>query len=268
MTTDQRTNKLRILRKLLLPVVGWGLRHGILLHDFVAVLKEALVFVSKEELQKSGADVNASRVSVMTGLYREEIKRIFNMDDFAAPPIKNVAGRVLVTWEQSKRLRTAKNKPKDLETEGLHEVIRSITQALNPATVVFELERSGAIKHVKGKWRLVRSTQVLSKSEEMSYNQVGDDIASVLIAAEENIKLESGVGNLHHRTVFDNVYRDALPEIREWLLREGREFHRRARAYLAERDADLGEPRSRGTPAGCSVVLGSFSHCNCPESSE
>ena len=95
---------------------------------------------------------------------------------------------------------------------------------------------------------------------------LGEDFGSLADSVEENIRSAHDLPNLHARTEFDNIYTEAVPEIREWLLKRGTEFHGMVRDYLARFDRDFsprsagkGRMQDHGNSAGVRVVVGTFS---------
>ena len=68
--------------------------------------------------------------------------------------LRNISGRVIVTWGLSKRWLSETGEPRALSTSDLHQLIRSINHAFNPETIAGELERTGVVARVGVKWCL------------------------------------------------------------------------------------------------------------------
>ena len=248
------------LKKLLKPIARFGLRRSLSIHDFIAALKMALTEVAAEEITAAGETVNVSRLSVLTGMYRAELKTLYveGIKPFAEP--QSIIGRVIVQWEQDSRFRTSSGSPRVLSLDEFYSLVTVVTKAVHPASVLFELERNRAVERSARGYRLVRGTEILGQSEERAFDLVAKDIETVVEAASENIVPENEPGHLHHRTEFDNIFVDALPEIRAWILAEGRAFHRRIREFLACHDKDLSDKVNDTRIAGgrVSVTLSSM----------
>jgi hypothetical protein len=112
------------------------------------------------------------------------------------------------------------------------------------------------VEHVRGGLRLLAGAQDIRADLGKAYHVLAQDLSDLTAAVEYNILEGSEVPNLHARTEFDNVFQDSIPQIREWILKEGSAFHKKAREYLASFDADLNPHIRKGS--GCRVVLTSF----------
>lgn len=57
-------------------------------------------------------------------------------------------------------------------------------------------------------------------------------------------------------TEYDNVCLDELPKVKEWLLKEGTKFHKKARDFISKYDLDV-TPNDKKIGGG-HVFLGAF----------
>ncbi|MCB0358426.1 MAG: hypothetical protein KDD44_02290, partial [Bdellovibrionales bacterium] len=60
-------------------------------------------------------------------------------------------------------------------------------------------------------------------------------------------------------TEFDRISREAVPQIKRWILKEGTRFQERVRSYLAQFDADTNPDIPPHQHADARVVVGTFS---------
>lgn len=256
----------KLLGVLLRPVVRFCLKRGILLQQFLSILKSVYLEVAEEQLSTITNKINISRLSVMTGVHRTDAMRLYRKRESPLPeePITFV-GRIIAHWTKNSQFITATRKPRVLtyggEDSEFFRLVRSVSLSLNPATVLFELERSGTIKKVRKGIKLVRETTILSAREEQAYELLASDIDNLTTAFEENMSLSTGnLGNLHHRTRYDNIFIKDLPKIRTWILNRGRRFHKEVRDYLSEFDKDTTPKINASEPAGGVVQVSSFSY--------
>ena len=254
----ERERSRSIIRKLLRPIVRLGLRRSLSIHDFVAALKLALMDIAEEDLIAAGEEVNVSRLSVITGMYRAELKSLYVDKRPPKQEPQSILSRAIVQWEQDSRFRTASGAPRVLNQREFHELVECISKAIHPTTVLFEMERNGVIERSPRGFRLIHATEYVDRDEERVFELVGQDIQTYISAAMANMKIispEDDPGHLHHRTEFDNVFVDSIPQVREWILAEGRAFHRRLREFLGRHDRDLSDAPSAGKKAGTKVVV-------------
>ena len=139
------------LKQLLRPVARFCLNRSIKIQDAGEMLKYAFLEIAKEELQRDAKLVSNSRLSVMTGLHRRDVVRLL-LDGVEISESAPLLLRVIGQWQQDSRFADKKGHPKSLSIEGKKsefvDLVQSISKDLNPYTVLFELERVGAVRRV------------------------------------------------------------------------------------------------------------------------
>ncbi|MBX7144039.1 MAG: hypothetical protein K1X79_06270 [Oligoflexia bacterium] len=270
---DSQASQSNTLRYMLRPLVRFCLRHSKHIQEFIDTLKVVYVEVALEELSKETKKINVSRLSVVTGVHRHDVVRIFRE---RRPPIRKSVGllaRVINRWENDSRYCSKAGAPRLLSYEGdeneFKELVAHVSKTLNPGTVLYGLLRAGSVEKTARGLRLISKPLSLSQDPDKLYELLGRNVETLVEAAEHNIQFNPDPRNLHIRTEYNNVYKKDLPKIRQWLLREGRKFHAKARKFLSNCDADInpGLGDSEGT-AACRVALGSFSWTAMPTITE
>ena len=264
---DLKQNNLRAtaLIQMLRPIVRYWLRRADRFQEFSELLKIVFVDVAREELARSNSKVNVSRIHMLTGVHRNDVSRIFKQG--AQPKIlPDFLSRLIGQWEQDPEFQTSNGTPKVLTFLGknndFNKLVEKVSKGVSPGTVLFELERSNAIKRTSRGIKLVRSTQRHTKDEERVIALSGEMVESMLGAAQGNIGAGDISPNVLLRTRDDNIYRSDVEDIRAWLRAEAKALHKRVRDYLSLRDKDIVEraPKAGETEqaAGLTVVFGSF----------
>ena len=64
------------IRQLLAPLARLMIRHGITMPAIIEVLKQVLVSVAEKDFPVAGKSTTDSRVSVLTGVHRKDVKRL------------------------------------------------------------------------------------------------------------------------------------------------------------------------------------------------
>lgn len=259
-------NRFTALQTMLRPLVRFMLRGAHSIQDFIEVLKVVYVQVAQEELEKQGQNVNPSRLVMATGIHRIEVNRLLAEGAPAPKPEANMLFRIIGLWSGNKRYQDKKGRPKILTYKGKNsqfaKLLRTISLSLTPGTVQFELERIGAVEVTEKGLKLIKDFERMNTESPERYEIIARDVEYLLAAIEENLsrlKEDRGpneVGNLHLRTEYDNVFIQNLPEIRQWIMKEGKELHKRTREYLSQFDKDISEGDDE---AGGRVVLHGFS---------
>lgn len=260
-------NSAFILRSLLKPAVRFALRRGVKVRTVIEELKSLLVEQAHLELERLKEDVTISKLSVMTGLQRRDVQKVASPITDPSAQHLDLMTRIVAQWCTHEQFSRA-SKPKDLSTEGSEsdfaELVRSVSLDLNPATVLFELERLGLVLRDGATARLMWDAYQITGDIDDAYTLLQRDISTLVDSVDGNITQSSAVPNLHISTQFDNVSRDALQKIREWILQKGAAFHAEVREFVGSFDKDINPTRYSET-GGARVTVGSFSLCEEPE---
>src|SRR5690606_27575949 len=112
---------------------------------------------SARALESGGQKRNISRISLMSGVHRRDVARIqeYGLQLYYE---QDVVPKVLGMWQSSPRFSTAMNQARPLSFEGekaeFADLVQSVSKDINPSTVLFELDRVGAIEKAAGKVHL------------------------------------------------------------------------------------------------------------------
>jgi hypothetical protein len=140
----QRDHLRNVLRALLVPLVRLAMAHGVKFQDLADVLKIAYVDAGKESLQSAGQRVNASTLSVSTGLHRKDLANFLAQEVpqiDAEPPIE---ARIFARWTTDARFLDDHGQPIKLiraalpehgEVASFEELCRTVTTDVRPRAV-------------------------------------------------------------------------------------------------------------------------------------
>ena len=253
------------VRLLLRPVLRFCLRYSLKVQDLTAIVKMELINEAKNELGRRQLPVNASKLSVMTGLQRAEVSKILKepQTENNQAENSNVISKVVTQWRVTKKYQDESGNPRSLSVKGkkseFAQLVQSINKYLNPYTILFELERLGYISHVDGKNKIKLNSRLHLVADDFneSFAHLSVDVHDLLEAVRENVIENPEVRNLHLRTAFDNLSSEDLEEIKEWLLDKGTEYHQEVSEYLAGFDLDT-NPKRKGV-GGRRVAFTTFS---------
>lgn len=251
-----------VLRLLLLPLARFCVRHSLMFQDFLDCSKESFIKAARQELDSSSHQVTSSRLSIMTGIHRREVSKfkgpVLADEQTSGGLIRKVIGQ----WQTDSRFLTIRGKPRTLnlgQKSEFAELIRSVSKDLNPATVLFELERlESVIKTDKGV-RLTTETHVPRGDPIEGFNYLGRDAEDIVSTVEENVLEDPEIPQLHLRLEYDKVRQDVSEKIKMWFLKEGHAFQIRARDYVSQFDQDV-NPELGYKGKFLRVVLSTFSN--------
>jgi Family of unknown function (DUF6502) len=107
----QREHLRSVLRSLLRPMARLAMAHGVKFNEFADMLKLAYLDAGKQTLAENGQRINASTVSVATGLHRKDASVFLSQDEAhieAEPPIE---ARVFARWTTDPRYLSVSGEP-------------------------------------------------------------------------------------------------------------------------------------------------------------
>ena len=234
----------RALRAICAGVVRLCFRLGISAPDLLREIKQCFIDIAREELKNQGYPANVSRLSLATGLSRQDIMRTKESDTAAETRSATLVTKILGFWQGHPDYLTKTGEAQaltcDSETSEFYELVRRVSKNIHPSTVLFELQRSGVIEVQKGKAKIQRTVNFFQRDPERGFTLLGRGIDALLSAGHENLqKAENPSPNLHIHTTYDNIRPEALTQVRNWLRKEGETYHRRVREYLSAHDRDV-----------------------------
>ena len=240
------------------PIVRFCLRHSFYLQDIIEILKRLLLEEASLLLQAQNQTVNVSRISALTGVHRKDIPRLQSVSE----PLegKNIVSRLLGQWQYDRRFSLETGKAHvlklDNSSNSFKDLVASVSSDLNSGTLLFELERLGLVRKRGSVVKLLKGHHAIQGNAKDALALLSSDINDILNSVETNLSAKKSI-HLHGRTEFDNIDPKAVPKIRLWLIKEGREFHQKAREFLAKYDRDITGKPNNGL--GTRVALGTFS---------
>lgn len=252
---------LECLPLILRPIVRLCLRHAVRAQDIIERIKIVFVRESAAQIIALRADATVSRLSAMTGLNRREVMRILKIVDTPSEP-KGMLHRILGQWTGDRRFLDRRGKPRALEFEEVgtefRDLVRLVSQDLNPLTVLFELERIGAVEKIRNRVRVKDAAYIARDDSKGTFLIMSRDVGDLIEAAATNAMEAPEPPHLHATTHYDRIVPSAVPTIKEWFLREGAALHQRARSFLGQFDRDINPslPKESHTVR---VALGTFS---------
>ncbi|MGI9200916.1 MAG: DUF6502 family protein [Woeseiaceae bacterium] len=141
------------MRVMLKPVIRLLVSQGVTHGDFSEAAKDVYVDVAISEFDKE-TKLNQSRIAILTGLTRKEVKNVIDRAMKAAPIDKNYSrpGRVLSGWHSDPRYIGPYGVPLELPYEsGIEEIptftslVRTYSGDMAPKQMLMELVRIGAV---------------------------------------------------------------------------------------------------------------------------
>ena len=158
MTSQLQSRILKALFAALRPLAKTLLRAGIGYREFSEAAKAAFITEATEGFGVRGRATNISRVAVMTGLSRKEVKRIRDegLDDYLKYTVAISPGAlVLQFWHTDPKYSDESGRPNVLDFDGpdcsFSSLVKGCAGDIPPGAIRAELIRIGAVKELPGK---------------------------------------------------------------------------------------------------------------------
>ena len=157
MQEEQQNRVLSALQLVLRPIIKILLRYGIGYNEFAETVKTAYVDVSSADFGIRGRPTNISRVAVMTGLTRKEVRRIRTKIEggVGSPAVKTTPlTEILHRWHSEPDFLDTEGRPASLPFSGENisftDLVRRFGGDVPPGAMRTELKRIGAVSESDG----------------------------------------------------------------------------------------------------------------------
>ena len=240
--------------RLFRPLVRVLLRNGVSYRTFADFAKWVYVDVATKEFGIEGRKQSTSRVSVITGLSRKEVKRVRELprpDDTASVERYNRAARVIAAWRRESNFQDAEGNAAPLLLEGtgatFNELVKRFSGDVPVRAILDELIRIGAVERLEdGRVGLLVRAYVPESSDADKLHILGTDVGYLISTIDHNLQADP-MGPLFQRKVaYDNLPDEALPEFRELSAERAQVLLEKLDEWLAQRDRDV-TPTVKGT---------------------
>lgn len=190
---SQSSKLLDTLVRVLVPLVRLMIAKGVTFQAASEVLKRAYVRSANEHFVEADA-VSGTKLSLLTGLNRKEIRRLTSGEpDKERSPMASYATAVAAMWRTNRRWRDREGNPKVLprhttgKTLSFDELVRSVTTDHRPAAVFEELTRLGFVKAEGSVVHLITAKFLSSTDPDDKLARPTENIEDHLAAAVANI---------------------------------------------------------------------------------
>jgi hypothetical protein len=236
------------IARILRPLIHILIRNGISYGTFADLAKWLFVDVAKREFAIEARKQTISRVSVITGLNRKEVKRVSELpvpDDQASSERYNRAARVIAGWRRDKMFRNDKGKPADLPVSGegatFQALVKKYSGDMPFRAVLDELIRVGAaVQTNDGLVRLIARAYLPTGDESMKIHILGTDVAQLISSIRHNLEPDDRGLFYQRKVMYDNLPDEILPAFRKLSAESAQKLLEKLDGWLSDRDRDTG----------------------------
>ncbi len=229
------------LARLLRPLVRLLIRSGITFPALVDLLRELYVNVAEYDFALAGKEQTDSRVSLLTGIHRKEVRRLRGQGApvNVVPASISRTSSILARWLGAREWTDPVGRPLPLaragETGSFEALVASVTRDLRPRAVLDEwLDRKLVALDDQDRVVLIESALVPQSGDEQQLYYLGRNLHDHIAAAAANVEATAP------RFLERAVHYDGLsPALAERLEQRSREIAMEA-LHSANREANEG----------------------------
>jgi len=196
-------------RQLMRAVIRLALRNGVSFVEFSELSKELYVEVAEGEYGIEGRTTNMSRIALMTGINRHEVKRLRHQFDGSADArvvqSSYKIASILNHWHEDSDYVTVDGLPLELPVEGKCPSFKALVQSVSVGgdvaaiTILRELKRSKVVEELEGGKLRVRRRHFIP-------NFNSDPNTPPKLVSPDKIAFGSSMLVDHINTLFHNLY--------------------------------------------------------------
>jgi len=242
------------LIRILQPLVRILLRNGISFGTFSDIAKWVYVTTATEEFAIGDRKQTTSRVSILTGLSRKEVKRVREMprpDDMVVAEQYNRAARVIAAWRREQTYSDSKGDPAILELNGdepsFAGLVRRYSGDMPYRAMLDELINTNAVEITEDGWvRLISPAYLPGADDAVNLHILGTDTGSLIDTINHNLEAPSDQKRFQRKVSYDNLPEEALPVFHALAAKSSQKLLEDLDRWLAKNDRDA-NPEIQGT---------------------
>jgi hypothetical protein len=194
------------------PIARLLIRNGIGYREFSDVAKASFVAVASDDYGIRGRKTNMSRVAVMTGLSRKEVKKIRDSlsEDASASSRQTRRPEVLLTtWNNDQDFRDRNGNPKRLSFGGpgvsFKDLVARAGGDIPPKAMLNELLRAGSVVREGEKLRMVSRSYVPEPNDPEAILLAGGSLRHLAVTINYNLGCDDPETRFFERRVYSNT---------------------------------------------------------------
>lgn len=236
----------RAIRRALRPFVRLMLASGMTYPLVAEVMKGLFIEVADREFRLTPKPPNDSRVSLVSGVHRKDVRRFRNAGqrpDEVVPDTVSFGGRLVTAWLTDERFLDANGRPRPLpkirspgDAPCFEDLVASRSTDIGPRAVLDEWLRLGVV-HVDAQDRVVLNTEafVPRAGEEEKLFFFAHNLHDHAAAATANL-LGGGAPQLERSLIYDGLTEKGVAEVDKRARHLGNRMLQELNRVASERD--------------------------------
>lgn len=188
---------LSALRRVLTPLARLMLARGVTLPMAIELLKRVFVEVAAKDFALDKKTVTDSRISLLTGVHRKDVRRLRDLDDPAAdlPPKISLGAQVVASWTTDQRWLDENGRPRALSRLARHggpqsfeNLVSSVSRDIRPRSLLDEWLHLGIVEvNYHDEVILLTDAFIPRQGDEEKLAYYGHNVGDHASAATDNV---------------------------------------------------------------------------------
>jgi hypothetical protein len=232
----------RILR----PLVHILLKNGVSYGTFSDIAKWVYVETASREFGIESRKPSISRISVLTGLSRKEVKKVKDLPmpaDTEYEEEYNRAARVIAAWRRESEFSDPEGKPMVLPIQGdgptFAGLVKKFSGDLPHRAILDELVNAGIVEKTPDNCvRLLNRSYIPGKDQGMKFHILGTDVSNLISTIGHNLSADDSQRYFQRKVSYDNLPREILPVFHSMAALSSQKLLEDLDKFLAAHDRD------------------------------
>jgi hypothetical protein len=217
-------------------------------------LRQVFIAVAEEEFALPGRRATDSRIALLTGINRKEVRRMRAAGAAEAPGTfsMNHVASLIARWRSDPRTTDSSGKPRPLAYQAgrgpsFMKLAHEVTSDLAPGVLLEHLAATGAVAVRDGVVTLKVRAYVPRSGSAEQLQILAEDPGELVETMLKNVMAEGADRLLQRKVSYDNIGADAAERVRREIRRESERFLDRLDRLLARYDRDRNPKAPGGT---------------------
>jgi len=187
------TSVMHVFTKIMRPLIRFALAKRVPIQSIIDILKKLYIEVCEKDFSLSDKRLTDSRISILTGLQRKDIKILRQADqqEDNSPLQASPLSRVIAHWRGSPEYKDGKGEtlslPKIGKGKSFETLVGEISQDIHPRTILDDLLSLGYITLEDETITLVADAFIPSSDEESLFNYLANNLGDHSEASVANV---------------------------------------------------------------------------------
>lgn len=212
----------KALRLLLKPLVRLLIRQQLSFTYIRELLKQLYVEQASELIVQDGQQVNFSRLFILTGVHRKDIKRLSEqaLDEPDTADNRSLGGMLIARWLGLPKYLTAEGKPRKLpfngseQEPGFEQLLSEVSKDIRPRALLDEWLRQGIVSQQQDLIVLNQSAFVPSQDFTQMSDFFGKQVHDHIAASVHNL-MEDGEPMLERSVYYGGLTPESIDQLKQ-----------------------------------------------------